>query len=436
MYKQRISRIQQNLISQQIDGLFITSPVDVFYLFGFLCEQYKITQPIKDPEAFLFITQTNAYILTDARNAQTAQQLAQNLNSQNENNENFAEFIPLPYPCDAKTLVKEIISQKLEKGSRIAFEESNISFSDLVQMKNFLKGYRTVDGSNMVTELRLTKDPEELKLLTKAAEITSAGFEFALQKLQESSVKIRTTKIGATKNDITEKEMAAEITGFFIKNADGVSFEPVVAFGEGSAIPHYKSTDKKIEGEGILLIDLGCVYKGYCGDMTRTVYIGKADEKFREIYKVVAQAQNAALKKLNGLGECTKTQKCASDAINEKGANKKVENIKNTKDFKITITRAMQGIGIDKVARDVVERAGFGQNFTHGLGHGIGLELHEDPYLKIYEKPLEDSMVFSVEPGIYIPGYGGVRIEDVVYLQNGKPVNITKTDKKLMELEL
>jgi Xaa-Pro aminopeptidase len=366
----RLEKLQKTLKISQIDGIFVTNPVNVFYLSGVECNLYEFVQPLDDPEAFLLISQENSYILTDPRYAESTK------NCKN------CEFKPLPSPLTPKAIAKEIIADVFKKGSRIAFEEYNITFKELVDMKNNLKGYRTLDGTSLITQQRVQKSPQECELLKKAAAITADGFEYALSKL---------------KPGITEKQLATEIKLFFFKNADGVSFDPIVAFYEGSAIPHYSPTDKKIDGEGILLIDLGCKYKGYCGDMTRTVYVGSAPEKFRNIYETVLRAQELAL------------------------------NAANTK---------LSGTELDEVARKEIENAGYKDNFTHGLGHGVGLQIHEAPSLKNYEEPLQDGMVFSIEPGIYIPGYGGVRIEDIIYLENGKPVNITPTDKKLREIKI
>ncbi|MYF65038.1 MAG: M24 family metallopeptidase [Chloroflexi bacterium] len=174
--------------------------------------------------------------------------------------------------------------------------------------------------------------------------------------------------------------------------ADGLSFPTIVASGPNGAKAHHSPTDRVLEyGDGVY-IDTGALYEGYCSDITRAFVLGEASPKFREIYDLVLAAQEAA------------------------EANAKA---------------GMTGGEIDGIARAVIAEAGYGDDFGHSLGHGIGIAVHELPRVgPTSDDPIEDGMVFSVEPGIYLNGWGGVRIEDLVVMENGKPRILTKAHKR------
>ncbi|MBS3813194.1 aminopeptidase P family protein, partial [Candidatus Bipolaricaulota bacterium] len=181
------------------------------------------------------------------------------------------------------------------------------------------------------------------------------------------------------KPGMTESEIAVELEFFMKKQgAESVSFDPIVALGANSALPHATPGDREVREGDILLIDMGAKYRGYCSDMTRTVFIGEPTDKMQEVYEIVLEAQEVGLAAL-GPGESTKE--------------------------------------VDGKARDVIEEHGYGDKYGHGLGHGVGLEIHEKPRLaQTEDNVLEEGMVVTVEPGIYLPGWGGVRIEDMVYI--------------------
>jgi len=362
----RVTKLKKQFNKLGIKAMFVSNPQNIQYLSGVKCVIYDLVQKIGDPEVFLLITEKRNFVVADPRHAGALQNVPE------------FEFAALPYPTNPTNLADFI---RRQSGARvIGVEEDSFLYKDLSELKSVFKG-KLVDVSGVISEMRLIKDADEIKLLEKAAEITSDGFEYALSKLRQG---------------MTEKELAFEITSFFLKNAEGNSFDPIVAFGEGSAVPHYETSDKKIEGDGILLIDLGCKFEGYCGDMTRTVFVGKAPKKFKDRYSAVLKAQENCLKKLKS---------------------------------------GMTGKQGDALARDSF--GNLAESFSHGTGHGVGLAVHEEPRLnKTSSTKLKDGMVFSVEPGIYIPGWGGIRIEDIVYLSDGRPVNITKTPKNLREITL
>ena len=197
---------------------------------------------------------------------------------------------------------------------------------------------------------------------------------------------------------VTEKQVAAHIE-FYMRDAgaEGTSFDTIAASGIHSSMPHAVPTDKVLEEGDFLTMDFGCLVNGYCSDMTRTIVYGRADEKQKEIYDVVLQAQMAALH---------------------------------------AIKPGMTGKEVDAIARDVIKEAGYGDCFGHSLGHSVGLEIHETPCFSPREESvIELGMVITVEPGIYVEGFGGVRIEDVVVITENGCENITHSPKERMEIQ-
>jgi Xaa-Pro aminopeptidase len=231
----------------------------------------------------------------------------------------------------------------------------------------------------MVESLRCIKDTVELNTITKAVQLTDAAF---------------TQTLATIRPGITEKEIAWEIESFLRQNgAESTAFDIIVATGPNTALPHARPGERRLQPGEPILIDMGARIDGYCSDFTRTICIGKADKTLTEIYDIVLEAQQAA-----------------------------IEGVKS----------GMNGAEADKLARNIIENAGHGDNFGHGLGHGIGLAIHETPSLsRLSSDILKDGMVFTIEPGIYIQGYGGVRIEDTVRLEQGTIKVLTRSAKCL-----
>lgn len=229
----------------------------------------------------------------------------------------------------------------------------------------------------------MIKTKQELEKLKIAATITDAGLTFALENI---------------KSGTTERELANKIADYFNQNADGVSFDPIVAFKTTAESPWNESGNRVIKGTGALLIDLGCVYQGYCGDLTRMVYIGRPTQKFMKIYDTVLQAQKAAEDEIK-LGEYFKNA--------------------------------------DIAARRVLTNQKLEQYFSTGLGHGVGKQVHENPRIKKgCRTKIQNNMVFTLEPGVYIKGWGGVRIEDTYCFINGKLQQLTKSPKNLFKINI
>ncbi len=235
-----------------------------------------------------------------------------------------------------------------------------------------------VSTADMADQLRAVKDAAELETLIKAIEIADEAVE---------------TVAAGIRPGMTERQIAWDIERAMRSlGADGLSFPTIVASGPNGAKAHHSPTDRVLEyGDGVY-IDTGALYEGYCSDITRAFVLGEASPKFREIYDLVLAAQEAA------------------------EANAKA---------------GMTGGEIDGIARAVIAEAGYGDDFGHSLGHGIGIAVHELPRVgPTSDDPIEDGMVFSVEPGIYLNGWGGVRIEDLVVMENGRPRILTKAHKR------
>jgi Xaa-Pro aminopeptidase len=227
----------------------------------------------------------------------------------------------------------------------------------------------------------LVKDKYELEIISKACSITDKAFN---RIIKYSPREIR---------EFNELSMANRLEGICIKNGgSGRSFDYVIASGPGSSMPHYISSHKDIK-ENILLMDFGTLHKHYCSDITRTIFTRKEglDKKIKDIYKIVLEAQQKALE------ACREGIRCDQ---------------------------------LDSIARKYIEEAGYGDQFGHGLGHGVGLEVHEGPYVTRKNKTvLKENMVITVEPGIYIPGLGGVRIEDMVVVKKNGCRNLYSSKK-------
>ncbi|MCW4048080.1 MAG: Xaa-Pro peptidase family protein [Candidatus Bathyarchaeota archaeon] len=221
---------------------------------------------------------------------------------------------------------------------------------------------KLVADNGVVQELRKVKDEEEIKLLRKAAELTSLGMKVAYE----------TVSVG-----LREYEVAAEIEYAMRKQGSGgTAFETIVASGACSAFPHGGCSDRQIRDGDLVVVDVGAAYRSYCSDMTRTLVAGKPSEKQKRLYGIVKQAQDKAFEAVNA---------------------------------------DVKAKDVDAAARQVIAEAGYGEFFVHGLGHGVGLEVHEPPTLSPESTDtLAAGNVVTVEPGIYLVGYGGIRIEDTV----------------------
>jgi Xaa-Pro aminopeptidase len=263
----------------------------------------------------------------------------------------------------------------------LGFEASDVSFGFHRQLDEALKkkkvraGMVPVDG--LVESVRAVKEPGEIEFMKKAAAITDGAYESVLKMIRPG---------------MTEKQVAWELEkALREKGSQALPFEIIVASGPRAALPHAKPSDRTIEDGDPVVIDMGARYEGYASDLTRTLCAGTPDATFQKVYTTVLKAQRAAA---SMIGEGT------------------------------------AGKAADKAAREIIRKEGYGEAFGHSLGHGVGLAAHELPRLGPNSgDTLTEGMVFTIEPGIYISGWGGVRIEDTVVMDKGKVKPITRAVK-------
>ncbi len=267
------------------------------------------------------------------------------------------------------------------KFSRVGFESENMTCARLDAMKEAFPLVDFVPCGGIIETMRELKTPEEVQNIVAAQRIA----EKALDRL-----------FSLISPEMTEIDVALELEyGMRKFGAEKAAFDTIAISGTASSMPHGVPRNVKLE-KGFLTMDFGALYNGYCSDMTRTVVIGKADAEMKKVYHTVLEAQLAAL------------------------------------DF---VAAGKTGFDCDKTARDIINAAGYEGCFGHSLGHGVGMYIHEEPRLSTgYGKPLEAGAVVTVEPGIYLEGRYGVRIEDMVYLSGNGTVNLTEAKKDLIEL--
>ena len=263
----------------------------------------------------------------------------------------------------------------------LGFEEAYLTVAELDSFTSKLNAkFRPVQ--ERINAFRASKEPWELERMIKAQEITDRAF---------------TEVCGRVREGMTEKELAAELIYCLYKNGgEGLSFDPIVVSGPNTSMPHGVPGDRKLQKGDFITMDFGVIYQGYCSDMTRTVALGYATEEMKKVYQTVLEAQLAGI------------------AVSKAG---------------------VSGKAVDSAARDVIAAAGYGDFFGHGYGHSLGLEIHENPNCNLRnDGPIPENAVCSAEPGIYLPGKFGVRIEDVVIFEADGCRDITKSPKDLLIL--
>jgi Xaa-Pro aminopeptidase len=271
--------------------------------------------------------------------------------------------------------------RELELGARrVGFEAKHISVATLHSWERALKGRLIlVHTEDFVESMRMQKDAEEIAQIKKAVAVADETWAYISKWLQPG---------------MTELQVAWEVESYMrTHGAERLSFDTIVASGPNSAKPHARPSDRVIQAGEPVTLDLGCVVNGYCSDLTRTVCLGEpVDEQYMKIWNTVLHAQQTALKNAKA---------------------------------------GMTGEAADKLARDVIVEVGYGDYFGHGLGHSLGLVIHENPrYSYTYPHEVPANVIMTIEPGIYIPGWGGVRIEDLVVIRDDGLEVLTRASKE------
>lgn len=371
----RIGNVRQSIKEKGLDALFISDQYNVSYLTG--CRGLS---PF-ERESFLFITGVTAYLLTfptyfDLFNRKDAPFTALNITQDKRLRHHLNDIV------------------KEEHVGTIGFEKDNLTVNEYEQLKEHVPVPWQSTGE-IVESLRLIKDEGELTAIGRAAVATDEVFSFLRGSIHAGQ---------------TEKELAVELEYQIKKRADDVAFSPIVAFNEHAAIPHYLPTnDQRLKTSDLILLDFGAKVDGYCSDMTRVVFFGKPKDEHKKVYETVLEAQKRALEYLT-------TSKAYVPSL-------------KVREGQGELYRSAE---VDRIARNYITSRGYPE-YQHGLGHGVGLAIHEAPRLRRGgTDELKPGMVVTVEPGIYLPGICGVRIEDLVVLTDDGIEVLSKSSKELI----
>jgi Xaa-Pro aminopeptidase len=351
-------------------SLLITDKSNIAYLSNFT-----------GSNGFMLITGNKKYLFTDFRYIERAK---------NTIKKNITIIDSTKMWKDEEVLAKNWhrILQK-HKVKKIEIEENNLTLAKFKKFQKIskIKGQKItfIPSKNTIENLREIKSPQEIALIMKSQKINEKTFLMVKKFVQKSIDQ---------KAKITELDIVWKIKEFaHLLGADEVSFEPIVAFGKHSSMPHHLSDKTVLKKGDLILIDMGMKYKGYCSDMTRMIFTKPPTKEEKEIYNLVLKAQEFAIK---------------------------------------NIKAGISGKKADDLSRDIIKKAGFGDFYGHAGGHGIGLDIHESPSLaETYKEKLKENSIITVEPGIYLPGKFGVRIEDMVIITKTGAKNITKIKKSI-----
>lgn len=345
---QKMQWLRNKMLSLDLQGIIISNPINVKYLTGL------------DAEGTLLVTRKENVYITDGR---------------------YIEYVHSTLTLFDEIIVYDISDVSAEDYENffmfcenVGFEEHYVTYAGYKEYMRKYKINNLVETEYIIEKQRMIKDDEELKNISTACEITDQCFSYILSYI---------------KTGMTEKQIANEIEEYYKERSDGLAFDTIVASGENTSKPHAVPTDRKIQEQDIITIDMGCKYNGYCSDMTRTFFVGSIPEEVKPVYDLVLKNQ-------------VQTSEDFKDGASTRQLTKMVEN-----DFKLN-------------------------NYTliHSLGHGVGLEIHEPPYISYRnDVPLKENMVITNEPGIYIPGKFGVRIEDTVQITKFGSINLTNSEK-------
>jgi Xaa-Pro aminopeptidase len=355
----RLDHLRAKMVERKLDVLIVSQPANQRYLSGFAGGA--------DFDSILLISPNDASVATDSRYWEMAEKAAHGFGLVHVKRDEY----------DMRDAIRDFATARAARS--IGFESNHVTHS---RFRRWQKAARTARAKllptvNLVEQLRAVKDPAELAAIRRAVALTDQAFTHFCKYAH----------VG-----MTEKQGAWLIESFMREHeGDRIAFDLIVAGGPNASLPHAEPTDRALQSGEPITIDIGVRIDGYNSDMTRTLCLGDASDKFKEIHEIVLNAQETAEKR----------------------------------------TRAgLKGKQVDALARRVIDKAGYGENFGHGLGHGVGLQVHELPSANRKSKDvLEPNMTLTVEPGIYIPGWGGVRLEDLVVIGEQRVEVLTRATK-------
>lgn len=352
-------KIAAALGRQGLDAMLLTCEANRFYASGFHSA---------GTDGAALITPTKVYYLTDARYTEAAARAVPG-----------AELREVGNGRGYGAVLFEILRE--HHVEKLGFEDAYMTVRDHAVYEKKLP-CQLVPASELLWELRQVKDQEELETMVAAQRIAEKALEQVLREIHPG---------------VTEKEIAARIQYLMLHfGAEDMSFDPIVVSGPNGSLPHGVPSEKAIQNGEFVTMDIGCIYHGYCSDMTRTVAVGTPTDEMVKVYETVLAAQKAGI--------------AAAKA-------------------------GVSGKAVDGAARKVIADAGYGAYFGHSFGHGVGVEIHESPNASsVNERPLPAGAVISAEPGIYLPGKLGVRIEDVLYITEDGCEDLTLAPKELQVL--
>ena len=373
MFKNRRRQLNKRLMAGDVDTVIISSPSNLYYYTGFTGGEAFFVMPVEKKEdvwekAADSGKKEEGYVITDSRYYEQVERECPKLT-----------LIPLEEKGYSKT-VKELLD-RFQKEGKVAIED-NMNLSQYLKLCETCPNYQFQVKGEVINLARMVKDAEEIEKIRKAEAIGDAAFSYIVNMI---------------KPGVSEAEIALELE-FFMKRqgATRLSFDTIVASGPNSSMPHAQVTDRKIEKGDFITMDFGCVYQGYCSDMTRTVAVGEPTEEMKQVYRIVLEANCRAMEGIMAGRRCD---------------------------------------DIDALARNHIKECGYGEYFGHGLGHGVGLDIHEEPrFSPKCNVVIKENMVITDEPGIYLPGRFGVRIEDLVVVKKDGYEKLSHSEKELMVL--
>ena len=355
-FNKRIDKLNTELNKKNLDGMYVTNLTNVRYLTGFT-----------GSAGSMLIIDNKKHFFTDGRYITQSKEQVKNCQIHIVGGGHF----------------KFIAENNLLKGDcKLGFESDHMSVSFFNNLSTLINHVKWIGCVGIIEEIAAVKDQLEIESLKTAIEITDTVFTKIIPEL----------KIGAI-----EQEISAKISYLFKMNgAEGDSYDSIIGSGWLGALPHARPTDKAFEKGDFVVMDFGALYNGYHADMTRTIVIGEASDRHKEIYSIVLQSQLAGI---------------------------------NTAKAGIT------GAAVDKACRSIIAKAGYGDKFIHSTGHGLGLEVHTYPRISsVNHKPLLENYVITIEPGIYLEGWGGVRIEDDCLISKDQCIPLNKSTKEMLVL--